>query len=222
MNRLVLYSVVFISLFISCIGEDVVEAEVNLAKVEITTPIISLEIGTSIQLDFQYEDQLGMEVIPGQIEWQSSDASVLSITQEGLLSADKVGSATIKLTVDNMLMDSITIEANEMTKFSQMRSGVFVGKNSYSVEGSCELTDVGGKVELRFNDDFRTSSGPGLYVYLSNSSTGVAGGASLGELKANTGVQTYQAPENITLNTYQFVHIYCQPFGVLFGTATLN
>lgn len=221
MNRLIiLYAIIAFFMF-GCIGEDVVESE-RIGKVEITTPVISLEIGTSLQLDFLYQNFSGMEITPNEIEWVSKDPEIATITNDGLLMANKLGVATIKLTVDDLLMDSISVEAAEMTQVAEIRSGSFSGSNGYSVSGTCELLNNEGVLELTLEEDFRSSNGPGLYVYMSNKQSNVTGGVSLGELKKNTGAQNYVVPEGISLNTYQFVLIYCQPFGVTFGSASLN
>lgn len=221
MNRSIILYAIITFLMSGCIGEDVVESE-RLGKVEITTAVISLEVGTSLQLEFLYQDFSGMEITPIEIEWVSKDPEIAMITNDGLLMANKLGVATIKLTVDDLLMDSISVEAAEITQIGEIRRGSFSGSNGYSVSGTCELLSNEGVLELRFSDDFRTSTGPGLYVYMSNNQSNVAGGVSLGELKKSTGAQSYVVPEGISLNTYQFVLIYCQPFGVPFGSASLN
>ena len=54
-------------------------------------------------------------------------------------------------------------------------------------------------------------------MYLATSATSVTGGAMLGPLEMTTGAQLYTVPEGVNLATYDFVIVYCQPFGVPFG-----
>ncbi len=61
-----------------------------------------------------------------------------------------------------------------------------------------------------------------MYIYLSPEEEGVSGGVNLGELKSTSGAQTYAIPASVDPADFDYVIIYCQPFGVPFGTATLE
>lgn len=81
---------------------------------------------------------------------------------------------------------------------------------------------------LRF-EDFRTTNGPDLVVYLAahpapSSADNVTdqGFISLGKLKGNAGNQNYLIPANIEISTYKSVVIWCELFGVLFSPAPLE
>ncbi len=85
-----------------------------------------------------------------------------------------------------------------------------------------------GRQLLRF-EDFRTTNGPALYVYLAKhpSPTSAAdvtdeGFVSLGELKGNVGNQNYEIPTGVDVSDYGSVVIWCQLFGVLFSPAALE
>jgi hypothetical protein len=75
---------------------------------------------------------------------------------------------------------------------------------------------------LSFAENFQSQAGPGLYVYLSPIGNGVSGGIELDELKSNSGAQEYPLPEDIDPADFEFVIIYCKPFGVPFGAAQLQ
>ena len=109
--------------------------------------------------------------------------------------------------------DLLTSAPFEITVSTGARTAEFRGANGYNVSGTAELDDA----ELVFADNFRTQSGPGLYVYLSNSSNGVGGGVELGKVKANSGEQSYEIPEGVLSSDFRYVIIYCKPFGVPFG-----
>jgi len=84
----------------------------------------------------------------------------------------------------------------------------------------------GGQV-LRF-EDFTVTNGPDLHVILSkhpaptNSSDLGEDHIDLGSLKGNVGSQNYEIPADIDISEYSSVVIYCQPFHVVFSTATLG
>lgn len=85
-----------------------------------------------------------------------------------------------------------------------------------------------GKRTLRLTG-FETSNGPDVHVYLvaaadaSDADTvKQAGFVELGSLKGNVGDQNYDLPASIDLNKYKAVTIWCQRFGVNFGTAPLK
>ena len=84
-----------------------------------------------------------------------------------------------------------------------------------------------GRHVLRF-EEFRTTNGPDLVVYLAKhpspaSADDVTDGGylSLGKLKGNVGNQNYVLPENVAIEDYQSVVIWCELFGVLFSPAPL-
>jgi Electron transfer DM13 len=83
-----------------------------------------------------------------------------------------------------------------------------------------------GRRYVRF-EDFRTSNGPALKVYLSAASATGPGDAfddsyvSLGDLKGNIGEQNYAIPRDVTLDRYRSVVVWCKRFSVPFGAAAL-
>ena len=73
---------------------------------------------------------------------------------------------------------------------------------------------------LQFGDDFKSTPGPDVYVYLATDDK-ASDFVSLGVIQANDGSQQYVIPPGTDLNKYDKVLIWCQAFGVLFGTADL-
>jgi len=70
-------------------------------------------------------------------------------------------------------------------------------------------------------EDFKSTNGPDLYVYLSVDKK-ASDFISLGKLKANQGNQNYQIPSEVDLDEYSQVLIWCKTFGVLFGSAEIS
>jgi hypothetical protein len=81
---------------------------------------------------------------------------------------------------------------------------------------------------LRF-EDFETSNGPDLLVYLSSKEPSGpddwhgydADFVDLGALKGNVGNQNYEIPENVDLEKYSTAVVWCRRFEVGFAAATL-
>ncbi|MEO1204569.1 MAG: DM13 domain-containing protein, partial [Pseudomonadota bacterium] len=89
-----------------------------------------------------------------------------------------------------------------------------------------ELPD--GRHVVRF-EDFRTTNGPALVVYLAKhpmpkSADDVIDGGflKLGELKGNVGNQNYELPEGTDVDDYGSVVIWCELFDVLFSPAAIT
>ena len=80
---------------------------------------------------------------------------------------------------------------------------------------------------LRF-ENFEVTNGPDLHVYLTNhadpqSQADVMQGAiDLGSLSGNVGNQNYEIPAGTDVSQFNTVVIYCQPFHVIFSTASLG
>ncbi|MBL7051428.1 DM13 domain-containing protein [Candidatus Woesearchaeota archaeon] len=91
--------------------------------------------------------------------------------------------------------------------------------NFHKTKGMSKVFDIGDKRYLRF-EDFETTNGPKLVVYLSTDLQ-ASDYISLGNLKGNIGDQNYEIPNNVDLNKYDKVLIWCEPFRVLFGSSKL-
>lgn len=110
-----------------------------------------------------------------------------------------------------------------------LHSGSFITIDPiHGAEGTAVIYELpDGSRVLRF-EDFRSSNGPDLHVYLSSGvpkSTFAGLGEDaihLGSLKGNVGSQNYDIPANANLAQYQSVVIYCMPFRVVFSSAELS
>jgi hypothetical protein len=98
--------------------------------------------------------------------------------------------------------------------------GIFSGNRNYQVSGNVKLVEQGGTKVLRF-ENFSSSNGPDLKVYLAadpNASRFI----NMGELKSVSGNQNYVLPGMPELSQYPYALIWCEEFGVLFGSANLK
>ncbi|MDG4657343.1 DM13 domain-containing protein [Ectobacillus antri] len=104
----------------------------------------------------------------------------------------------------------------------QEYTGMFVdGDKTHHAAGKAYTLTQDGKRFIRF-EDFNTTNGPDLYVYMLDKSNEIAKGINLGKLKGNQGNQNYELPSNIDMEKYDKVIIWCKAFDVTFGTAELK
>ena len=99
-----------------------------------------------------------------------------------------------------------------------LRSGSFAGLAGHSASGTAKVIEAGGSEYLRF-EDFAVTNGPDLRVYLTRGGD-VDGGLHVAKLKGSRGDQNYPL-DGIDHSPYDTVVVYCQPFGVHFGSAPL-
>ncbi len=111
-----------------------------------------------------------------------------------------------------------------------LRTATFAGADdSHQGSGTATIYELeDGSRVLRF-EDFEVTNGPDLHVILTPATevsgredVTAAGYIDLGSLKGNIGSQNYEIPDDVDLDEYGTVVIYCVPFHVVFATATLN
>ncbi len=207
--------------FSSGIFVNVVDDPKQVARVVITPgEAQTLSVGTSLQLTAQALNLAGDPVEDTQIEWQSDNTSVVTVSSEGIVNALSPG--TGRITASSAGIESAALE---IVVSGSTRSGSFTGRpgSSYRVEGTATLRrNTDGSLQLEFSEDFSGSRGPGLEVLLSSTNTSAPGSISLGSIKSNTGAQVYDVPADVELTSFDWVVIHCRPFNVTFGFAELD
>ena len=120
--------------------------------------------------------------------------------------------------------ESMMMEEEKMMKPIPMSyAGVFVGVGDgvHDTQGDAftiPLEDASNVLRL---ENFKSTNGPDLYVYLSTDEN-ASDFVNLGTLKASSGNQNYEIPNDMDLDKYNKVLIWCKAFGVLFGSAELS
>ena len=97
-------------------------------------------------------------------------------------------------------------------------SGAFQGVGPYTITGLAEVTTQDGQRILRLTDDFSTNNGPQLVIYLRAENGDFV---NLGNLQSLEGTQDYEIPADIDLDVFSEVQVWCEPFGINFGSANL-
>ena len=104
---------------------------------------------------------------------------------------------------------------------SATREGTFVGQLGHHGEGTVTIREAGGKTFVRFEDDFKVTNGPDLFVYFGKDGA-YAAEAKLAALKGNVGGQNYEVPAGIDAGAYDEVWVWCRSFSVPFARAVLK
>lgn len=92
--------------------------------------------------------------------------------------------------------------------------------SSHKTSGTAKVVEQNGKKYLVL-ENFETTNGPDLFVYLSNDKD-ASEFVSLGALKGNIGNQQYEIPDDVNLEDFDYVLIWCRAFKVLFGSAEMR
>jgi hypothetical protein len=123
--------------------------------------------------------------------------------------------------------------ANAGAAETLLGKGSFHGGNyapADTASGSVSLVKLeNGSYELRLGDDFSTTPGPDLFVYLSASADPANGDAitgndyiDAGKLASPTGSQKLSLPSNFNPAKFKSIAIWCKQFSILFGAAALS
>lgn len=209
-----------ITLMSSCIGDDLVFDEVD-PMVFITSTIDTLAVGTSFQLEAKFLDNVGREQVLPKV-WTSSAPDVISVDQQGLVSGLRVGRSVITAELNEngvLYQDDIDLIVGELTtQTSNARTGIIKTTSSYRLEGGFTLESIGGGLVLSIDETYETTSAlPGLYLYLTNNKNSNSDALEIGEVTVFSGAHSYQIPDDVGINDYQYLLYYCKPFSVKVG-----
>ncbi|NME71373.1 DM13 domain-containing protein [Flammeovirga aprica] len=118
-------------------------------------------------------------------------------------------------------LDLTTLDANASdTTSSSQNLDALMG----TFKGSSHPTSGGVTIEnntLKLHDDFRSDSGPDLYIYLAQELNG-DGFVDLGLMKSTSGEQTYSIPAGVDYSKNKYVLVWCKQYSVLFGYAEVQ
>ena len=160
------------------------------------------------------------DLLLSRLKWVSTDTSVLKVSGSGTVTAIGPGKAVVLLELDSVLSNPVNFTISQ-----NIRTGTFIPRpgSSYHVEGEVSIfIDDQGELQVMFRESFKTSSGPGLGVYLSPTEQVTSASLRLGALQSVTGNQTYNVPSGSGINDFDWIIIHCEPFDVSFGYAQLN
>lgn len=199
----------------------VVEDTLEVAEVIVAAESSQLDLNETVQLNVKVLNINGNEIENKSISYVSSNTDVATVSSTGLVSTKSNGEFEVRA-----IVDGITSLPKVFRVGMLVREGKFTGKGNYSVKGGVMLyKNANGELIVEFENDFSSSSGPGVFIFLSNSENSVAGGIELGAIKSYSGTQTYNVStlnSSIKIDTYSHVIVHCKPFNVVFGYAELK
>lgn len=100
-------------------------------------------------------------------------------------------------------------------------AGSFVGLAGHSGEGTATILETDGEYYLRFEDNFRVTNGPDLFIHFGKNNQ-YDSNARIASLKGNVGGQNYKIPQGISPRDFSEVWIWCRSFSVPFAKAVLK
>ena len=113
--------------------------------------------------------------------------------------------------------------SEEEVQGTTVKTATFTSDNGYTTSGTAKIVQKpDGTHTLTLNADFKTSSSPGLNVYLSSNSSVSPPSQNLGALKAYSGRQNYDIKAGTDINQYSHVVIHCTPANLAFGSGSLK
>ena len=200
----------------------------DLATIEVSGSETMLYLGETTILSAKPFDLDGNQLLNITYSWISNDEKLATIDIDGKVTASSAntGKASFHAIAEGKISNTYYIDIIDKTVLP-IRNGTFEGYSGYSVSGSVTLEQQEGEdLTLKFDDDFLSVEGPGLFIYLSNSKTQVIEQGieiqPLGKLSGAFEINISEINPNIMLSEYQYVIIHCKPFNVPFGGALLN
>ena len=122
----------------------------------------------------------------------------------------------------NESMDDIKTSAPAGEEAMVISMGNFMGADDFHKgEGTVKLIKVVDKYFVRFEDDFKVTNGPDLFVHFGENGE-YAKEARIGLLKGNIGGQNYEVPAGIDPLEYSEIWIWCRAFSTPFAKAVLS
>ena len=133
------------------------------------------------------------------------------------------------LVQDSTVDESLPPQASSAgPELKELAHGDFV-KQEHPTAGTARLIGLNNGDNVVRLEDFSTTNGPDLHVWLSEETAGGnwfkyrnARHIELGELKANNGNQNYEIPASADLEGIRSVVIWCKRFSVAFGSAPIS
>ena len=156
---------------------------------------------------------------------------IIAIITVGGISTFALSPYFTESTVDEVLPTGAIIQSQTEDKVDSVMEktipmnygGTFVGVGDgvHDAQGQAFTVPLEDGSNVLRLENFKSTNGPDLYVYLSTDKN-ASEFVDLGKLKANQGNQNYDIPNEIDLDKYSNVLIWCKAFGVLFGSAELS
>jgi hypothetical protein len=132
-----------------------------------------------------------------------------------------VGGYLAYATFSDKVVNEQVVAASAASGNVQLSSGSFTGA-AHPTSGTAAVVELKSGERMLTLTQFETDPGPDLRVYLApEDGADVGDDVDLGGLKGNKGNQQYGIPDEVDLEKYTAVVIWCRAFSVSFGRAVL-
>jgi hypothetical protein len=216
MTRIIgISSLVILLVIKGCIGTDILNIAVVDPVIRMVDFPLQLQIGDSYQLQYEYRNSLGNPAVTT-VEWLSSDVQIAKVSATGLLMGLAAGEVIISVVTGNVSdRVSVIVTQDETIGTFNSRSGSLMGQAGYRISGAFLIDQQESKTLLTITNAQIDNTAPGPVYYLGNSKSTVANALRLGV--ARSGSVNYELPDNVSVNTYDLLIVWCDPFNVLLG-----
>lgn len=99
-----------------------------------------------------------------------------------------------------------------------LKTGMLIGIN-HTASGTASIYESNGE-KVVLLDPFSSQNGPDLKIYLSKDAD-ASEYINLGPLQSTMGMQTYDIPGTVDISKYNYVHVWCEKFTVVFARAAV-
>ena len=125
------------------------------------------------------------------------------------------------LFIDKEVSETMEDIMSDTASADVISQGTFEGLAGHNGEGTATLIRGDDGYYIRFEDDFRVTNGPDLYVYMGSNGE-YNPDTEISELKGNVGSQNYKIPDSISVEENNEIWIWCKAFSVEFAKAELK
>ena len=130
------------------------------------------------------------------------------------------------LETNGITKTSEAIDSSVLIAQTETNSKFITAEKNHSTVGTLKVIEVDGKEYLEFGDDFKTVEGPAVEIILHKDSAVPVNideedYVTIAPIESFEGTQLYEVPEDIDLEEYASVAVWCQEFNVTFGYAQL-
>ena len=217
------YFFLSITLFFSCVGEDIIDDEVP-EVLRITNIENEIQLGNTLQLEATYFNNVGQEA-QANILWSSSNEEIAAVSNTGIISANSLGNVIITASTNGIEDNSefTIIEGDDAGNLNNQITGNIFTTSSYVLSGDFTLSIIDEtNLLLSLSENYIADIDlPGLYVYLSNNPDSVADALEIGKVNVFNGHHSYTI-EATGLNDFAYIVYWCKPFSVKVGQGDLQ